>query len=276
MQYIESEDDLFGDYDSFSGNISLLAEVNNIEQSCTQSTNVDWDCKKKDTEIAVEPVYEDAQLQNTKNVAQIFSSAKANYRNRTEHGFLRTMKEHQDNNLKPQDNILEYLPSSQLLFLKTDKCLAGPHKAENIEERVCHMNYCTDETSNLPYCHIIENDNQGSEPSTSGLPKPSKQKSLKDNLKNAMTVNARAQTPLASKRHQLKHTVVSEEIGVIEKTAGSTFVDIGPFYGLPTKVKELLVQFRRIENLYGNTTVAPYFNVGFLANIPVQCSICHV
>ncbi|XP_066488876.1 helicase POLQ-like isoform X2 [Tiliqua scincoides] len=250
-QYIDSEDDLFGDYDSFSGNTSLLAEIDNIEQNCIQSTDIVLDFKKKDNETGVVPIYEDVQLQNTKNMAHALSSAKTNYGNKTEHDFLRTIKDQQDSNQKPEDNILESVPSSQLLFLKeSDECLAASHKAENMKERACHVNYCTDEISNLPYCHITENDDGSNEPSTSALLKPSKRRSLKDNLKTAMTVNARAPNPLPSKRQQLKHTIVPDEIGVAEKTAGSSFVDIGPFYGLPTKVKELLVQFRGIENLY--------------------------
>lgn len=242
-----SDDDLFGDCDSFSGNTSLLTEVDNIEQNFMQSTDTALDFKKKDNETDVEPVYEDVQLQNT--MAHAFSNAKANYR--TDNGY-RTIKEQQDDNLEPEDSVLESLPSSQLLFLQeSNERLAVPHEVENIEERVCPVNNCADEISNLPYCHIAENVDQSSELSVDALSKPSKRKSLKDNLKTAMTVNARAPNPLVSKRQQFKNTVVPEETGVAEKSAGSSFVDIGPFYGLPTKVKELLIQFRGIENLYG-------------------------
>ncbi|NXT24705.1 HELQ Helicase, partial [Syrrhaptes paradoxus] len=48
----------------------------------------------------------------------------------------------------------------------------------------------------------------------------------------------------------LKEAVLSEEICVAQKTLESSSADIGPFYGLPSKVKDLLRQFRGIETLY--------------------------
>ncbi|XP_059000759.1 helicase POLQ-like isoform X7 [Mustela lutreola] len=78
----------------------------------------------------------------------------------------------------------------------------------------------------------------------------SRRKSLKEHLKSAMTGNARAQTPVFSRTKQLKETLLSEEISVAQKTMESSSDDLGPFYSLPSKVRDLYVQFKGIEKLY--------------------------
>ena len=67
-----------------------------------------------------------------------------------------------------------------------------------------------------------------------------------------MTGNAKAQTPIFSRTKQLKETLLSEEINVAKKTIESSSDDLGPFYSLPSKVRDLYVQFKGIEKLYGN------------------------
>ncbi|XP_053107515.1 helicase POLQ-like [Hemicordylus capensis] len=252
-EYIDSEDDMFGEHDSFCGNNSLLAEVDNIEQRHMHFTDEVLNfLKKPDGNTAAKPVCDHAQLQTIKNVGQTLSIAKTvtSSRNRTECNFLQAMKEQLDMSVEPQDDIQEDLPSSQLLFFEeSEKCLVGPPNVANVKERTYHMNGCPDKTTDLPYCCDTE-DNKNSELSAGALPEPSKRESLKDHLKSAMTRNARVPTPPVSKRQQFKEVLVSEEIDVVEKTSNASFVDIGPFYGLPTKVKELLKQFRGIEHLY--------------------------
>nr|XP_020657450.1 helicase POLQ-like isoform X1 [Pogona vitticeps] len=240
-EYIDSEDDMFGEYDSFSGSNSLLAEVNDIEQRCIQLTD-DVDSDNLDHS-------------NVRNVAvaETFSatSVVTSSANRREYDFLRNAKEHQNSNLKHQDTDPENLPSSQLLFLKmSDECLIGCHEAVSVKEGVYGMDDNLKKSSDLLYCHETKNVVKDSEPYTSLVSEPGRRKSLKDYLKREMTGNARIPTPLLSKSKQLKEAVVSEETGVTEKRNGSSFIDIGPFYGLPTKVKELLLHFRGIEKLY--------------------------
>lgn len=241
-QYIDSEDDMFGDFDSFSGSNSFLAEVNYIEQRCMQSTdNVESD---------------NLEHSKARNVAaaETFSATNAmiSSANGREDAFSRTAKEHQNSSINNQETDPENLPSSQLLFLKTsDECLIGCHEAVNIKESAHDMDDSLKKSSDLLYCHDTENVVKDNEPCTSLVSETGR--SLKDSLKSAMTGNARIPTPLMSKSKQLKEAVVSEEIGIREKTSGPSFVDIGPFYGLPTKVKKLFLQFRGIEKLYGNT-----------------------
>ncbi|KAF7252615.1 Helicase POLQ-like [Varanus komodoensis] len=231
---IDSENDMFGDYDSILGNM-LLDEVNDIEQKCMQSIDDGLESKNLDV-----------QLQNAKNKIQTFSAS-----NGGESDSSRTKKGQQNSSLSPQEDSLENLPSSQLLCLeKLDECLVCPNKAENVKERASCMNLSTDKVSDLPYCHDTEYAIDHSKQAAGALSEPSRRKSLKDHLKSAMTENARTSTPLMSKSKQLKEAVVSEEASVAEKNCQTSIVDIGPFYGLPTKVKELLLQFRGIEKLY--------------------------
>ncbi|XP_054846634.1 helicase POLQ-like isoform X2 [Eublepharis macularius] len=246
-KYNGSEDDMFGDYDSFSGNTSLLAEIDFVEQRHGQPPDFVLDSKSLGNKTAV-------QLQSTNSVEQTFSFAECvtSIRSGTEHDFLRTTKEQHDSCLKLQDgDVLESLPSSQLLFLKqSEECFVGPNTTADKKQRDYHVNGCLDKTSDQSHCHETEDYKNESKPSTSTLPDPSRRKSLKDLLKSAMTGNARVPTSLVSKSKELKAVAVSEETGLAEKTTDAAFVDIGPFYGLPTKVKELLVKFRGIENLY--------------------------
>ncbi|KAJ7327179.1 hypothetical protein JRQ81_016938 [Phrynocephalus forsythii] len=239
--YMDSEDDMFGDCDSFSGSNSLLAEINDIEQRCMLLTgDVDSD---------------NFHHSNARNVATaktfLATNAMTNSANRRDCDALRITKEHQNSDLKHQESDPENLPSSQLLFLKTsDECLIGCQEAENVKESVYGMDDSLKNISDLLYCYDTENVLKNNEPSTSLVSETGRRKSLKDCLKSAMTGNARISTPPLSKNKQLKEAAVSEEIGITVKTDIPSFVDIGPFYGLPTKVKELLLQFRGIEKLY--------------------------
>nr|XP_060635284.1 helicase POLQ-like [Anolis sagrei ordinatus] len=246
---VDSEDDLFGDYDSF-GNDSLLAD--DLEQNCLQSADDVRDCNKLDHNATMKPVCGDVQLQNDKNVVKTFSMANTakSDGNRNECDFLRIVTEQEDQSSKHLNDSFESLPSSQLLFFKkSDECFVGPHRAEYGKEGAHCINDCLDKVSDPLYCNDTEK-SKVTDSSASALFEASRRKSLKDRLKSTMTGNARTSTLLVSKSKQLKEAVVSEEIGIIEKTNTSPFVDIGPFYGLPTKVKELLLQFRKIEKLY--------------------------
>ncbi|KAH0615810.1 hypothetical protein JD844_026345 [Phrynosoma platyrhinos] len=259
---------MFGDYDSFSGNSSLLAEVNELEQKCLQSIDDVLDYNKLDHNTAVKPICGDVRLQNDKNVAQTVSAAHTvkSDKIRNDCDILGIVKQQEDHTLNPVDDNLESLPTSQLLFIKkSDEFLDVPFRTENGREGACCMDDSLDKISNLLYCNETKNC-KDTESSVSALSEPSRRKSLKDHLKSTMTGNARTSTLLVSKSKQLKDAIVSEEIGIIEKTSNPSFVDIGPFYGLPTKVKELLLQFRGIEKLYGKVGALSGFGMelGFL------------
>ncbi|XP_068561463.1 helicase POLQ-like isoform X3 [Cebidichthys violaceus] len=77
-------------------------------------------------------------------------------------------------------------------------------------------------------------------------------RSVTEEMKRTMLSNAAAPSSV-SRSVGLKEAVVSEEISValqaMEEVCAET-TDLGPFYGLPTKVKELMFTLRGIKDLY--------------------------
>ncbi|XP_078128012.1 helicase POLQ-like [Sander vitreus] len=78
-------------------------------------------------------------------------------------------------------------------------------------------------------------------------------RSVTEQLKSTMLCNAAAPSAV-SRAAQMKEAVVSEEISVamqaMETVSAAETMDFGPFFGLPTKVKELMFNLRGIETLY--------------------------
>ncbi|XP_038256909.1 helicase POLQ-like isoform X3 [Dermochelys coriacea] len=249
----DSEEDMFGDYDSFSGNDSLLAQVDDMEQECIQSIDLTSCTKNMEEKATVEPAFGYLQLQNAKSKELIFSAAGNIIGFKTEEeSHVRTTSEQDNRTLEPGDCFLDDLPSSQLLYFEEmNKTSVDSRKSSGTKESANDMNSCLDKMLNQSSCHHnAEPTKINNELSPSTTSNMSKRKSLKDHLKNTMTGNAKAQTPQVSRTKLLKEAVLSEEICVAKKTIETSSVDVGPFYGLPSKVKDLLVQFRGIENLY--------------------------
>ncbi|KAM6441042.1 helicase POLQ-like isoform 1-T1 [Liasis olivaceus] len=228
LKYYDN-DGMFADCDSFSGSNSFLTEINDIEQMCIHSSRNSLDPDNLDLSTSVQPVGGDTQIKYAKNVTQV-TNTMISSRNIREYDSLKRTKE-QDNSSKAQDSHLESLPSSQ--------------KATVIKEIPCQMEF-----SDLPYCRDTENNKKDCESVRTALFEPGRRNSLKDHLKSAMAGNARSSAPLVSKSKHLKEALVTEEMAVAERADNLAFVDIGPFYGLPTKVKELLLHIRGIEKLY--------------------------
>uniref|UniRef100_A0A8B9P6G4 Helicase POLQ-like n=1 Tax=Apteryx owenii TaxID=8824 RepID=A0A8B9P6G4_APTOW len=187
----DSEEDMFGDCDSFYGNDSLLAQVDDMEQVYLQD-------KDMDIKAAGEFMLGNLQSGTDQRKQSDFSTSEnaAGHKVERDDGFQMNENDLIDNKEEPE------------------------HREGNTEFPM------------VSKCDL------------------SKRESLKDHLKSAMTGNAKAQTPLVSKTKQLKEAILSEEICVARKTIESSDDDIGPFYGLPSKVKDLLRQFRGIETLY--------------------------
>ncbi|XP_077671104.1 helicase POLQ-like isoform X3 [Eretmochelys imbricata] len=249
----DSEEDMFGDYDSFSGNDSLLAQFDNMEQECTQSIDLTSCPKNMEEKATVEPAFGYLQLQNARSKELIFSAAGNIIGFKTEEeSHLRTTSEQDNRTLEPGDCFLDDLPSSQLLYFEEmNNTSVDSRKSSGTKESANDMNSCLDKMLNQSSCHHnAEHTKINNELSPSTTSNMSKRKSLKDHLKNTMTGNAKAQTPQVSRTKQLKEAVLSEEICVAKKTIETSSVDIGPFYGLPSKVRDLLIQFRGIEKLY--------------------------
>ncbi|XP_019626490.1 PREDICTED: helicase POLQ-like [Branchiostoma belcheri] len=85
--------------------------------------------------------------------------------------------------------------------------------------------------------------------STVSTPKP--RGSLRDRIKQALQTNIKNTTPQATKTKQMRDESVTKVISAAMETYEKTSeYDVGPFYGLPSRVKELLVQHRGIGKLY--------------------------
>lgn len=86
------------------------------------------------------------------------------------------------------------------------------------------------------------------------LNKPNVRKSISDQLKKTMLCNAAAPFSV-SRAVVMKEAVVSEEISIAMQameSVSSETTDLGPFFGLPTKVKDLFYKLKGIKSLYGD------------------------
>ncbi|NXC58085.1 HELQ Helicase, partial [Aleadryas rufinucha] len=243
----DSEEDMFADYDSFYGNDSLLAQVDDIEHKYLQDKNMD-------VKAAGEIVLGNLQ-------SGIHQKEQDNFSTSENVIILKSDKEgacqiHDsdpaDGNQELTESILDDLPSSQLLYFeKMDEFSSASRTSPVPKGRDEHMNASLDKIRGLSSLYAgAERKNRPTDSSSHSKCVLFKTESLKDHLKSAMTGNAKAQTLQVSKTKQLKEAVLSEEIFVAKKTIESSSVDIGPFYGLPSKVKDLFRQLRGIETLY--------------------------
>uniref|UniRef100_A0A4W4G1B6 Helicase C-terminal domain-containing protein n=1 Tax=Electrophorus electricus TaxID=8005 RepID=A0A4W4G1B6_ELEEL len=80
---------------------------------------------------------------------------------------------------------------------------------------------------------------------------PKARRSMTDQLKRAMLENA-ASSNRISKTVLQKEAVMSEEINVAMQAIESVSMegDLGPFFGLPSKVKDLILRLKGIQDLY--------------------------
>ncbi|XP_071402497.1 helicase POLQ-like isoform X3 [Centroberyx affinis] len=81
---------------------------------------------------------------------------------------------------------------------------------------------------------------------------PKAKRRVTDQLKRALLCNAAAPSSV-SRTAVLKEAVVSEEISFAMQameTVSAETTDLGPFFGLPTKVKDLICKLKGIKNLY--------------------------
>lgn len=205
-QYCSDSEDLFGDYDSLLEDSSLLAKLDDVEQSemLRAATQQDF------TNLQMKQVRENA----------LTDSLLDEFRNEP----------------------FEDLPASQLPFHEQTKRsrLQEEHKTS---------------TPRQSASRAAEAGREDETRKQSGA-----RRSVVDLLKRTMLGNAAA--PLGiSRTAVMKEAVVSEEISValqaMERISAET-TDLGPFFGLPTKVKELMHKLRGIQNLYGETALGAH------------------
>ncbi|NWZ10834.1 HELQ Helicase, partial [Agelaius phoeniceus] len=243
----DSEEDMFGDYDSFCGNDSLIAQVDDVEHKYVQDKNMD-------VKAAGEIVLGNLQSGVHQKEQDHFSaSPNAVVLKSDDEGACQVHdSDPADGNQKLTESILDDLPSSQLLYFeKMDELSSASRTSPLSKGRDERVNSFSDKIRDpLSFYAGAEHRNRPIDSSSHSKCVLFKSESLKDHLKSAMTGNARAQTLQVSKTKQLKEAVLSEEIFVARKAIESSSLDIGPFYGLPSKVKDLFRQLRGIETLY--------------------------
>ncbi|XP_010190138.1 PREDICTED: helicase POLQ-like [Mesitornis unicolor] len=243
----DSEEDMFGDYDSFYGNDSLVAQVDAIEHKYLQDKNMDikaaGDIRLRNLHSGIHQNKED-NISTSENIVDLKAHKEGGFR----------MKESNlvDSSQELSESLLDVLPSSQLLYFeKMGELSSSSRKSAGTESRDKCISSSLDKINGpSSFCPEADHRNKTTDFSSDSKCDLLKTGSLKSHLKSAMSGNAKAQTLQISKTKQLKEAVLSEEICVARKTIESSSVDIGPFYGLPSKVKDLLRQFRGIETLY--------------------------
>ncbi|XP_050949840.1 helicase POLQ-like isoform X1 [Labeo rohita] len=129
------------------------------------------------------------------------------------------------------------LPSSQLEF---QRAVMTPHESSS---RGVH-NTSTPDLTNLKSAvnHADLNVNK---------PPPKARRSMKDHLKKVLIDNA-ATSSTVSKTVQQKEAVMTEEMSFAMQAMESMSAeqDLGPFFGLPSKVKDLISRLKGIKDLY--------------------------
>ncbi|CAJ1069888.1 hypothetical protein NFI96_018502%2C partial [Xyrichtys novacula] len=214
VEFCSDSEDLFGDYDSILEDSSLLAKLDDAEQNA----------RRPNGQISA---HNDAVDQ-------------------PEFTVLWLMKDIQK---RPSEDILsdsildrlgdepfEDLPPSQLQF--QDKM-----KRSRLQEG---------EKTSTPSKNTDWDSEGVSERTTEEKPKKTLRRSVADKLKKTMLGNA-ATPSSVSRTVVLKEAVVSEEISVAiqaMETVSSQTTDLGPFFGLPSKVKDLMYELRGIKTLY--------------------------
>ncbi|XP_044244060.2 helicase POLQ-like isoform X2 [Ursus arctos] len=237
----DSEEDMFGDYDSFAEN-SFLAQVDDLEQQYMQVP----EHRKHASDLATEDLYSENIKHNKLSITTVgsFTELKTD-----EH--IKNQCRHEDVSVEPEPDILYDVPSSQVLYFENLKSSSNDLGDQSTKERDWNASSHKTVNEELPQ-NSIEHHRQTDDSSSKvrSSSEENRRKSLKEHLKSAMTGNAKAHTPIFSRTKQLKETLLSEEINVAKKTIESSSNDLGPFYSLPSKVRDLYVQFKGIEKLY--------------------------
>jgi len=238
-QYCSDNEDLFGDYDSILGDSSLMAKLDCVEQTA----------RRDDPSLAVD-VCGPVERPQTGGFTELRSLKKQSLAQRPgdDHhltdSILDIFKDDSFEELPPvvaaqlhfNEDVVENIKSCGLL--RGDKTSTPLRTKESSRD---------DRTKMLS---VLKNTTEGH----AKRPSPKARRSMTDHLKRTMLSNASAPSSV-SRTKMLKEAVVTEEINVamqaMEAVSTET-TDLGPFFGLPTKVKDLIYKLRGIKDLYGD------------------------
>ncbi|XP_015195310.1 helicase POLQ-like isoform X2 [Lepisosteus oculatus] len=248
-EYCSDDEDLFGDYDSIACDTSFLAKLDDIELNFEQRSSTpvlntaENECAKtrgQHSDIKQQLVHLETDLNTLK------TTENCNDLKRPSH------KEICEGNSSADDFFAE-LPSSQLAFQQEN------HKAAMKPRSMSSAKGEHRESDNSSVCYTSSALRRDDGPivlqnkSEMKIRNPALQRrvSLRDQLKKAMLGNALVQSPQVSRMKEQKQTVVDEEINVaLQAMEPSSAIDLGPFFGLPSKVKDLIYRLRGIKDLY--------------------------
>ncbi|XP_021525281.2 helicase POLQ-like isoform X1 [Aotus nancymaae] len=239
-QHNDSEEDMFGDYDSFTEN-SFIAQADDLEQKYMQLP----EHRKHATDFATENLCSES-IKNKLSVTPIGNLTELQTDKHPEN-----QSGYEDVTVEPGADLLYDVPSSQAMYFENLQNSSNDLGDQFMKERDWKSSSHNTVNEELPH-NCIEQPQQNDESSSKVRTSSdmNRRTSIKDHLKSAMTGNAKAQTPVFSRSKQLKETLLSEEINVAKKTIESSSNDLGPFYSLPSKVRDLYVQLKGIEKLY--------------------------
>nr|XP_055240969.1 helicase POLQ-like isoform X3 [Gorilla gorilla gorilla] len=243
VEHNDSEVDMFGDYDSFTEN-SFIAQVDDLEQKYMRLP----EHKKHATDFATENLCSES-IKNKLSITTIGNLTELQTDKHTEN-----QSGYEGVTIEPGADLLYDVPSSQAIYFENLQNSSNDLGDHSVKERDWKSSSHNTVNEELPH-NCIEQPQQNDESSSKVRTSSdmNRRKSIKDHLKSAMTGNAKAQTPIFSRSKQLKDTILSEEINVAKKTIESSSNDLGPFYSLPSKVRDLYAQFKGIEKLYEKT-----------------------
>ncbi|XP_029511217.1 helicase POLQ-like [Oncorhynchus nerka] len=220
-EYCSDPEDLFGDYDSIVSDSSFLAKLDRVGQNM----------RPHDIEHTTSSRCPVILLAGNPDFTSLKSSTdncpKQSCDDSMTESFLEGFTD---------DAFLD-MPSSQLTFLQ------DPQTADR--------NCCSDEDkTSMPMRHPEKS--VSTEDRNERHIAPKARKSVSDHLKRAMMANAATPSGVSRTAVQ-KEAVVTEEISVAMQAMESVSMattDLGPFFGLPTKVKELICNLKGIKDLY--------------------------
>lgn len=240
FQENNSDEDMFNDYDSFTEN-SFLAQVEDLEQKYTQLP--------EHRELVTDSATKGLCSESMENKLPVFTVSSSTDPETNQHIKNQSAADGPAGP-EPDSDLLFDVPSSQVLYFERIQNSSNDLGAQSAKERDGNSHKSPNDEPVCSHQELPQPNDDISEAKASS--ETSRRKSIADHLKSALAGNATARTPVFSRSKHLKETRLSEEISVARKAMESPSDDLGPFYSLPSKVRDLYAQLKGIKKLYGN------------------------
>ncbi|XP_055087900.1 helicase POLQ-like isoform X2 [Periophthalmus magnuspinnatus] len=226
-EYCSDNEDLFGGYDSILEDSSILAKLDSLETQKVQHDDYSSsDNKPEDHQSAG---FTSVRSPRTTTGNQVRKDC---FTDSTLNGL--------------EEEHFADLPASQLAFQEIFKNTKEQNVNATVDKTSTPLkDFPKRMESEIKQDGTVNKDNRQAH-------KPKVRKSISDHLKRTMLLNAVAPITVSRSVEQ-KEAVVSEEINVAlqtMQTVSSQTTDLGPFFGLPTKVKDILLKLKGIKSLY--------------------------